>query len=130
MENVELQTVIDAIKVLYPKVKLGKITAEWLSDEQLLEVNRQHLDHDYYTDIITFDYTRGNRISGELLLSIDRVHDNARTQGVSEEQEEARVLAHGVLHLIGYKDKTEEESAEMRFKEDEVLKQMGYGTRS
>jgi rRNA maturation RNase YbeY len=130
VENVELQTVIDAIKVLYPKVKLGKITAEWLSDEQLLEVNRQHLDHDYYTDIITFDYTRGNRISGELLLSIDRVHDNARTQGVSEEQEEARVLAHGVLHLIGYKDKTEEESAEMRFKEDEVLKQMGYGTRS
>lgn len=126
--KVDTEKVLNAIKVLYPDHRLGKITVEWMSDDELLEVNKTHLDHDYYTDIITFDYSRGRRISGELLISYDRVKDNAVSMNVPVEQEEFRVVAHGILHLLGFKDKTEEEAAVMRSKENEVLKALGYGS--
>ena len=97
----------------------------WLSDEELLEINKAHLDHDYYTDIVTFDYSTPRKISGELFISVDRVRDNAATHGSSENQEFYRVVAHGVLHLLGFKDKTEAESKVMREKENEVLQALG-----
>jgi rRNA maturation RNase YbeY len=82
-----------------------------------LEINR-YLDHDYYTDIITFDYCKGKIISGDIFLSLQRVLDNASMLETKQEEELNRVLAHGILHLCGYKDKTEEEQKIMRSKED------------
>ena len=81
-----------------------------------------HLNHDYYTDIITFDYSIENKISGDLLISIDRVKENAKNFSVSFSQELNRVVIHGVLHLCGYKDKTEDEKKQMRNLENKYLK--------
>lgn len=93
------------------------------SDEYLLEINRQYLDHDYYTDIITFDNREEEQepISSDIFVSIDRVKDNSTTLGVSFEQELYRVLIHGVLHLLGQADKTEQQQAEMRKREEASL---------
>ena len=110
-----------AISKLYPLAQLKKIDVYGVSDNELLLINNKHLNHDYYTDIITFDYSRGNRISGELFISVERVKDNAVTLGLTYESELSRVIAHGILHLIGFKDMTKEEAAVMRSKEDEVL---------
>ena len=110
-----------AISKLYPLAQLKKIDVYGVSDNELLLINNKHLNHDYYTDIITFDYSRGNRISGELFISVERVKDNAVTLGLTYESELSRVIAHGILHLIGFKDNTKEEAAVMRSKEDEVL---------
>tara|TARA_E500000331_G_C16843182_1_gene534429 strand:- start:188 stop:592 length:405 start_codon:yes stop_codon:yes gene_type:complete len=92
------------------------------SDNFLLELNKKHLNHDYFTDIITFSYTTNNHISGDLFISVDRVEDNARNQKLSFENELERVIYHGVLHLCGYNDKTPEEIKEMRSKENYYLK--------
>ncbi len=94
------------------------------SDEYLLDINKKFLSHDYYTDIITFDYTEGKRISGELYISIDRVKENAKQLGVSFPNELHRVMIHGVLHLCGYKDKTRKDREMMRTKEDQKLKML------
>lgn len=94
------------------------------SDEYLLQINRDHLDHDYYTDIITFDLSEDPtslEIEGDIFISLDRVADNATTESVSFSEELARVVSHGLLHLIGYKDKTEEEAQEMRKNEEGCL---------
>jgi probable rRNA maturation factor len=98
-----------------------EITVIFCSDEHLLEMNRQYLDHDYYTDIITFDYTDEAIVSGDLFISIDRVYDNAQGLGVERVNELKRVCVHGVLHLCGYGDKSESESQVMRDKEDYYL---------
>ena len=124
-EQVDITSVFNCISQLYPEHRLGKIQVHWLSDDDLLEINKAHLDHDYYTDIITFDYSTPRKISGELFISVDRVRDNATTHGSSENQEFYRVVAHGVLHLLGFKDKTEAESKVMREKENEVLQALG-----
>ena len=92
------------------------------SDNFLLELNKKHLNHDYFTDIITFSYTTNNHISGDLFISVDRVEDNARNQKLFFENELERVIYHGVLHLCGYNDKTPEEIKEMRSKENYYLK--------
>lgn len=94
------------------------ITYIFCSDEYLLNVNRQYLNHDYYTDIITFDYVKEKEISGDLFISYDRIVDNAKTFGVSCETELLRVMIHGVLHLIGYDDLTDEDEAEIHKMED------------
>ena len=124
-QEVDITSVFSCISQLYPEQRLGKIEVHWLSDDELLEINKAHLDHDYYTDIITFDYSTSRKISGELFISMDRVRENASTHGSSEVQEFHRVVAHGVLHLLGFKDKTEEESRVMREKENEVLHALG-----
>ena len=98
--------------------KPGDINYILCNDEYLLEINRQYLDHDYYTDIITFDYCKGKIISGDIFLSLQRVLDNASMLETKQEEELNRVLAHGILHLCGYKDKKEEEKKTMRYKED------------
>ena len=116
-----VDSVKSAIHKLYPTTRLKKIDVYGVSDEELLFINKKHLEHDYYTDIITFDYSRGNKISGELYVSLERVEENALALGLSYESELRRVVAHGILHLIGFKDKTEEEEKAMRSKEDEVL---------
>lgn len=92
------------------------------SDNYLLEVNKKYLNHDAFTDIITFDYSEGKRIGGDIFISIDRVKENAKIFKTEFEEELLRVMAHGVLHLLRYKDKTEAEKDQMRIKEDEKLK--------
>ncbi len=101
--------------------ELGDINMIFCSDEYLLEMNRQHLDHDYYTDIITFDYSMDKVVSGDLFISVDRVRDNAAELNTSFQDELCRVCVHGLLHLCGYKDKSESDEKLMRSKEDEML---------
>lgn len=104
------------------KYKLQDITYVFVSDDELLEINKEHLNHDYYTDIITFDLSEETKvISSEIYISIDRVRDNARKMNTSIKNEMLRVLFHGVLHLCGYKDKTQSEEKLMRKLEDECL---------
>jgi len=98
--------------------KPGDINFIFCDDDYLLKVNQDYLDHDYYTDIITFDYVKGKTISGDIFVSLPRILDNASTLSQDFESEFRRVLAHGLLHLCGYKDKTEEEASTMRQKED------------
>jgi rRNA maturation RNase YbeY len=100
----------------------GEINYIFCDDEYLLEINKQYLDHDYYTDIISFDYSIGNELHGDIFVSIDRVKENAEEFGVSFQDELKRVIIHGVLHYCGYKDKSEEEELLMRSKEDEKIK--------
>lgn len=100
---------------------LGDLQYVFCDDDYLHGINLAYLDHDTLTDIITFDYTEGNVISGEIYISIERVKDNALTLGVDFKDELDRVLIHGVLHLCGYPDKTEDEKEVMRAKEDACL---------
>lgn len=101
--------------------KIGQITVVFCSDEYLLQINRQFLKHNYYTDIITFDYCEGDTLNGDLLISIDCVRDNAEHYGCSFDEELHRVIVHGLLHLIGYDDHTAGEQKQMREKENEYL---------
>lgn len=101
--------------------KLGEINYIFCDDEYLLKVNQDYLQHDYYTDIITFDYVKGNTISGDIFVSLPRISENATTLSKDYQQEFHRVLAHGILHLCGYKDKTEEDIKTMRGKEEFYL---------
>ena len=103
--------------------KPGEINYIFCDDEYLLRVNKDFLNHDYYTDIITFDYVKGKTISGDIFVSLPRILDNASTLSQNFESEFNRVLAHGILHLCGYKDKTEEEQTQMRAKEDFYINQ-------
>lgn len=107
--------------ILSEEKKLGEINYIFCDDEYLLKVNQDYLQHDYYTDIITFDYVKGKTISGEIFVSLQRISDNASTLSRNYEEELRRVLAHGILHLCGYKDKTEAEELQMRGKEDLYL---------
>lgn len=100
----------------------GNLNIILCSDEYLLGMNKQFLQHDYYTDIITFDYTDKLKIAGDLYISIDRVLDNAQKNHVPTNTELYRVVIHGVMHLVGYKDKTKSEASVIRKKEDEYLK--------
>lgn len=102
--------------------RMGDIAYIFCSDEYLGSMNMQYLKHDTFTDIITFDYTEAGVVSGDIFISIDRVRDNAAKFNVSFLSELGRVMAHGILHLVGYKDKTSQEKEEMRGKEDLCLK--------
>ena len=99
---------------------LGEINLIFCSDEYLLEINKKHLDHDYYTDIITFDYYEEN-ITGDLFISIERVKENAELLGVNFPLELNRVVVHGTLHLLGFGDKSEQEELLMRGLENDAL---------
>ena len=103
------------------KHTLGDINYIFCSDEELLEINLKHLDHNTYTDIITFDYTEGKKISSDIFISIDRVTENANKFKVSFEEELHRVMIHGILHLCGYKDKSKADAELMRKKENASL---------
>lgn len=103
------------------KKELADLSIIFCSDEYLLELNRTHLNHDYFTDIITFDYCTGNLVSGDLFISVDRVRENANSLEEMFHVELFRVMAHGTLHLLGFKDKTENDAREMRIQEDRAL---------
>lgn len=91
-------------------------------DDYLLGLNQKYLSHDTYTDIITFDYSEGINLAGDIFISIDRLRENAEDLDVEFDEELLRVMSHGILHLMGYKDKSEEDKAEMRAKENEKIK--------
>ncbi len=101
--------------------RLGDISIIFCSDPYILDINQRYLQHDYFTDIITFDYCEGKVLSGDLFISIDTVRENAREYGTTFEEELNRVMVHGLLHLIGYDDHTPAEQQEMRGKEDYYL---------
>lgn len=101
--------------------KLGTLSYILCDDDYLLKINKQYLQHEFYTDIITFDYVENGVINGDIFISVDRVKENAASFGVSEREELMRVFAHGVLHLSGLKDATSEEASQMRKAENESL---------
>lgn len=100
----------------------GEISFIFCTDDYLLEINKQYLDHDYYTDIITFDYVEDSIISGDIFISVDRVQENADQFKVSFSNELNRIIIHGVLHLLGYKDKEAPDKKLMTQKEDYYLR--------
>lgn len=99
----------------------GELNFIFCSDDYLLDMNVRHLEHDYYTDILTFDYVEEEIISGDLYISIERVRDNAKGLNVLVNDELHRVMIHGVLHLLGFRDKTPNEAKEIRKQEDSSL---------
>lgn len=101
--------------------RLGDINLIFCSDNYLLDINQKFLQHDYFTDIITFDYCEGERLNGDLFISIDTVRANAEEFGEGFERELNRVIVHGVLHLIGYDDHTKADQKQMREKENYYL---------
>lgn len=101
---------------------IGAVTYIFCTDDSLLSINRKHLNHDSLTDIITFGYGQGQEVSGDIFISLDRVRENAETYGESFMDELHRVMAHGLLHLCGYDDKSDEEKDVMRSKEEEKMK--------
>ena len=101
---------------------IGAVTYIFCTDDYLLCINRKHLNHDSLTDIITFGYGQGQEVSGDIFISLDRVRENAETYGESFMDELHRVMAHGLLHLCGYDDKSDEEKDVMRSKEEEKMK--------
>ena len=100
---------------------VGDIVYIFCSDSYLLKINKEYLNHDYFTDIITFDYVEGKLISGDIFVSCDRVEENSSVYEVSFNNELCRVMIHGILHLLGYKDKSDKDQLIMRKKEDYYL---------
>jgi metalloprotein, YbeY/UPF0054 family len=122
--NIDQKKTIDwALQVasLHRK-KVGEINYIFCSDTRILEINQQYLQHDYYTDIITFDYSEQDNISGDIYIGIETVASNAMQLGFPFETELSRVIIHGILHLCGFKDKTPGTEKKMHEKEDEALK--------
>lgn len=111
---------IKKVAALYGK-RAGDISYIFCSDEKILEVNKQYLQHDYYTDIITFDYSEGTKISGDLFISLDTVKSNSDMFGTNYVEELHRIIIHGVLHLCGINDKGPGEREIMTAKENEAL---------
>ena len=111
---------IKKVAATYGK-KCGEIAYIFCDDEKILEVNKEYLQHDYYTDIITFDYSEEDSISGDLFISLDTVRSNSEMLGVSYEQELHRVIIHGILHLCGINDKGEGEREIMEAAENKAL---------
>ncbi|MBQ8009047.1 MAG: rRNA maturation RNase YbeY [Bacteroidaceae bacterium] len=111
---------VKAVAASYQK-RVGEIAYFFCDDEKILEVNRQYLQHDYYTDIITFDYCEGNRLSGDLFISLDTVRSNSQLLGTDYNTELHRVIIHGVLHLCGINDKGPGEREIMEAAENRAL---------
>lgn len=105
--------------------KSGEVSVIFCSDAYLLSINNQYLEHNYYTDVITFDYSDGATVSGDLFISIDTVADNAAQFGITPTDEMLRVVIHGVLHLCGYGDKSDGEAVIMREKENYYIDLFG-----
>ncbi len=108
--------------ILSENKKEGDINYIFCDDDFLIEINQQYLNHDTLTDIISFDYSVGNELHGDIFISVQRVQENAAEFKVAFEEELLRVMVHGLLHYCGYKDKSAEDEKEMRLKEDEKIK--------
>ena len=123
LPNIKKRATSNWIKVVaeeYGK-KAGDVSYIFCDDAKILEINQTYLHHDFYTDIITFDYSEGDRISGDIFISIDTVRSNAEKYGTNFDDELHRVIIHGILHLCGLKDKSETDSKVMRKAEDKAL---------
>lgn len=107
--------------IIKEKCKEDEINYVFCDDDYLHKLNVQFLDHDTLTDVISFDYSVGKKLQGDIFISIERVKDNAKDFNVEFESELHRVIIHGILHYCGYKDKTEVDASEMRLKENEAL---------
>ena len=105
---------------------VGDLNYIFCDDEKILAVNREFLQHDYYTDIITFDYTTRTRVNGDIYISLDTVASNAKQVGATFEQELHRIIIHGLLHLTGQADKTPETKAQMTAKEEDALSKISF----
>lgn len=116
----EVRTWLKSVAADYRK-KTGDINYIFCDDSKILEVNRQFLNHDYYTDVITFDYTSGNTLNGDIFISLDTVATNAEQVGCDFLEELHRILVHGLLHLCGQDDKTPETRSQMTIKENLAL---------
>ena len=103
--------------------RIGQVNIIFCSDNYILDINQKYLQHDYFTDIITFDYCEGKTLSGDLFISVDTVRENAIFYGTEFDDELNRVIVHGLLHIIGYDDHSEEDQKTMRSKEDYYLAQ-------
>lgn len=103
--------------------RIGQVNIIFCSDNYILDINQKYLQHDYFTDIITFDYCEGKTLSGDLFISVDTVRENAIFYGTEFDDELNRVIVHGLLHLIGYDDHSVEDQKTMRSKEDYYLAQ-------
>lgn len=112
---------ITTVILNYKKIKIGDINLIFCDDEYLLSINKEYLNHDYYTDIITFDYSNETIISGDLYISIERVDDNAKSLDIDFNNELNRVIIHGILHLLGYKDKSSKDKSIMTTHENKSL---------
>lgn len=123
LEKQRINRWIKEIAVGYGK-KTGDIAYVFCDDQKILEINNQYLEHDYYTDIITFDYTTGNTISGDIFISLDTVKSNADEYGADFETELHRIIIHGILHLCGNDDKSPELRIDMTDKENKALGQL------
>lgn len=110
--------------IRYEGCKLGEVNYIFCDDESLHKINVEFLQHDNYTDIISFDYTLGKMVNGDIYISVDRVKENSIKYNTTFADELHRVMIHGILHYVGYKDKTEGEQKEMRNKENEALGQL------
>ena len=109
----------------YGKI-LGDINYIFVDDETILDINRRFIGHDYYTDHIGFDYSQDNALSGDIYISLDTVRTNAELFGVAEEEELRRVIIHGLLHLCGFQDKTDDERKLMQQAEDKALNSLPH----
>jgi len=123
LEKQRINRWIKEIAAGYGK-KTGDIAYVFCDDQKILEINNQYLEHDYYTDIITFDYTTGNTISGDIFISLDTVKSNADEYGADFETELHRIIIHGILHLCGNDDKSPELRIDMTDKENKALGQL------
>ena len=120
IDQTKIREWIKKVAASYGK-RVGEIAYFFCNDEKILAVNREYLQHDYYTDIITFDYCQGNRLSGDLFISLDTVRSNADMLGTDYNTELHRVIIHGVLHLCGINDKGPGEREMMEAAEDKAL---------
>lgn len=123
IEKAKLSEWIKNVAQKYDK-QVGEISYLFCDDEKILEVNREYLDHDFYTDIITFDYSEDNTISGDILISLQTVESNSQMYRTEYLEELHRVIIHGILHLCGLKDSTLEDETLMRKAEDDALAMM------
>ena len=119
----KIETAIEKLIIEESKM-IGEVSVILCSDDYLLQINKQYLDHDYYTDIVTFDYVKDNIISGDLYISTDRIKENAGKYDVDFSEELYRVVFHGILHLSGYDDKTDEEKDLIRSKENYYIEKL------
>ena len=120
IREAEVSAWIRQVAKSYEKV-VGDVNYIFVDDETMLDINRRFIGHDYYTDHIGFDYSKDNSLSGDIYISVDTVKSNADLFGVTENEELHRIIIHGLLHLCGLRDKTDEERATMQLAEDKAL---------
>ena len=122
--GIDQEKIVDAVirTLESEKKEAGNINFIYCSDDYLIDMNRKYLDHDFFTDIITFDYSEGKIVSGDIFMSRDRIEENAKKFGEKDENEFIRVCGHGIHHLLGQGDGNEKEKEEMRKKEESFIK--------